>query len=317
MSNIEHLSLSLESALIEYCPLMYKNPRKKLSIMIAALIEARSCQIPQLGLYLPLESEDAHTRYMWIERFLSADTIKPFEIMQPFVRQALALAGHNNQTIVISIDQTCINNTHGIAMVSVRINNRGLPLFWHTEQTAGNIATSKYLDLLDKVYDAMPENANVLLMADRFFDASALINKCMEYNWGWRIRLKQGRILVQEEGEITAGELMKTNPYSQIQATIGNNTSTYVGGIHEKGHAEAWIIAMDQPPNKIRTLDYGLRWGIEAMFSDFKTRGFNLENTHILRSDRLDRMVLVVAGAMHWCVSIGLKRQEKKHLKQR
>jgi hypothetical protein len=40
-----------------------------------------------------------------------------------------------------------------------------------------------------------------------------------------------------------------------------------------------------------------LRWGIEAMFSDLKTRGFNLEDSQIARTDRLDRLVLVLALA--------------------
>src|SRR3954451_809763 len=52
--------------------------------------------------------------------------------------------------------------------------------------------------------------------------------------------------------------------------------------------------------------DYGLRWGIEAMFSDFKTRGFNLEASQIERTDRLDRFVLVLALALYWAVSTGM-----------
>src|SRR3954451_20462445 len=52
--------------------------------------------------------------------------------------------------------------------------------------------------------------------------------------------------------------------------------------------------------------DYGLRWGIEAMFSDFKTRGFNLEASQIERTDQLDRLVLVLALALYWAVSTGM-----------
>ncbi len=42
------------------------------------------------------------------------------------------------------------------------------------------------------------------------------------------------------------------------------------------------------------------------MFSDFKTRGFNLEASQIERTDRLDRLVLVLALALYWAVSTGL-----------
>ena len=42
------------------------------------------------------------------------------------------------------------------------------------------------------------------------------------------------------------------------------------------------------------------------MFSDLKTRGFNLEDSQITRTDRLDRLVLVLALALHWAVSTGM-----------
>ncbi len=42
------------------------------------------------------------------------------------------------------------------------------------------------------------------------------------------------------------------------------------------------------------------------MFSDFKTRGVNLEASPIERTDRLDRLVLVLALALYWAVSTGL-----------
>jgi hypothetical protein len=55
-----------------------------------------------------------------------------------------------------------------------------------------------------------------------------------------------------------------------------------------------------------RAFDYGLRWGIEAMFSDFKTRGFGLEDSQIRRPERLSRLLLVMALALFWAVSTGM-----------
>jgi hypothetical protein len=31
-------------------------------------------------------------------------------------------------------------------------------------------------------------------------------------------------------------------------------------------------------------LDYGMRWGIECLFSDFKSRGFGITKTHLKHS---------------------------------
>jgi hypothetical protein len=56
----------------------------------------------------------------------------------------------------------------------------------------------------------------------------------------------------------------------------------------------------------LTTLGYAERWGIEPMFSDFKSRGFGLEQTHIQYSDRLARLILVMSLALYWAVSTGM-----------
>jgi len=86
----------------------------------------------------------------------------------------------------------------------------------------------------------------------------------------------------------------------------GKRARTNIAMLHEAGHPEPWIIALSDAPSTYRALDYGMRWGIEAMFSDFKTRGFNLEDSQIQRTDRLDRLMLVLSLALYWAVSTGM-----------
>jgi hypothetical protein len=43
-------------------------------------------------------------------------------------------------------------------------------------------------------------------------------------------------------------------------------------------------------------------WTLEPMFSDFKSRGFGLEETQLQVPERLDRLILVMALAMYGCV---------------
>jgi hypothetical protein len=86
----------------------------------------------------------------------------------------------------------------------------------------------------------------------------------------------------------------------------GKRARTHIGIIHDPGHCEPWIIAMSEPPSYLRTLEYSQRWGIEPMFSDFKSRGFGVEDTQIRYAERLDRLLLVMALALYWAVSTGL-----------
>ena len=58
-----------------------------------------------------------------------------------------------------------------------------------------------------------------------------------------------------------------------------------------------------EKPSYLRTLEYADRWGIEPMFSDFKSRGFGIEDTQLRYADRLDRLILVMA--LYVAVSTG------------
>jgi hypothetical protein len=60
---------------------------------------------------------------------------------------------------------------------------------------------------------------------------------------------------------------------------------------------------MSARPGYLKTLDYSAR--IEPMFSDFKSRGFGIQDTQIQHPDRLARLLLVMALAIYTAVSTG------------
>lgn len=313
MGSVEYLSQQVLEDLEELCPALYKSPREKLSVLVAVALEAGSCNTMEWAARLPVATARAESRYAWVERFLSAHTLPEEAVMRPLAAQILLFASAHGQTVILNLDQTSLEKRHGIAMVSVRVGNRGLPLFWKTEATAGNLPTSDYLRLLEEVVAVLPEGAKVLLMADRFFDASALIDWCRAQGWGWRIRLRSNLNVLHEGGELHLDEMPSLRLSALESATLSGGATTNIGYLHENGHAEAWFIAMDAAPRRAAILDYGLRWGIEAMFSDYKTRGFGLEETQLQRPDRLCKLLLVLAVAIHWAVISGLHLKKKHH----
>ena len=69
---------------------------------------------------------------------------------------------------------------------------------------------------------------------------------------------------------------------------------------------------MDCLPSRTSVLEYTARWGIEPTFSDFKSRGFQLEDSKLEHADRCERLILIMALAMHWCVRIGLEDAQQR-----
>ena len=68
---------------------------------------------------------------------------------------------------------------------------------------------------------------------------------------------------------------------------------------------------MSCEPTKEKILEYGKRWGIECMFSDFKSRGFGITDTHVTAPDRLEKLILILTIALYWATSIGGEEKSK------
>jgi hypothetical protein len=160
--------------------------------------------------------------------------------------------------------------------------------------------------LLDAVVPWLPTRAKVRLMGDRFYGTADLIGWCQERTWDYRLRLKGNLVVFDGPDKTTTGKCAKDRVYypENVELT-GRRARTHIGIIHDPGHAEPWIIAMSEKPGYLRTLEYADRWGIEPMFSDFKSRGFGIEETQLRYADRLDRLILVMSLAVYVAVSTG------------
>ncbi len=129
----------------------------------------------------------------------------------------------------------------------------------------------------------------------------------------YRIRLKGNLTLLHDGGELSVDDMARLNLSALMDADLcKSKTITNIGYVHDKGHKEPWFIAMDCLPTRTKVLDYGLRWSIEPMFSDCKTRGFRFQDTHLQVTARISRMMLVVAIALTWAVANGQIIQKKQ-----
>jgi hypothetical protein len=61
---------------------------------------------------------------------------------------------------------------------------------------------------------------------------------------------------------------------------------------------------LDAPPTQATMLDSGLRWGIESLFSDLKTRGFEVTKTQLKTAERIEKILLLLEFATLWAVCV-------------
>ena len=307
MGGVQKVAAAIGKELLARLPLQNKKQREGLALLVATALQVRSVNLNELAAALPREAERLDMRYQWISRVLGNDLIRVDEVMAPFAREVLERSGAGGRAIVMMIDQSKVNDAHQMVMVSLRVGERALPLAWRMKKTQGAIGFSTQKEALQAVAALLPEGARVTLMGDRFYGSPALIDWCRAKGWGWRLRCKQDLLVFQDGGETTLAECFARGEHMLNDVELTEKRArTNIAMLHEEGHPEPWIIALSDPPTTWRAYDYGLRWGIEAMFSDYKTRGFNLEDSQIERTDRLDRLVMVLSLALYWAVSTGM-----------
>src|SRR4051794_35621202 len=285
----------------------HKAQRDGLALLTATMLDVRSANLMDLAASLPRAAERLDMRYQWISRLLGNRLIEVDAVMAPYAREVLARLAADGRTVVLMIDQTRATGRHQVVMVAAQVGGRALPLAWRVKATGGAIGLAEQREALEAVGRPLPQGGRPGLVGGRVFGTPHPGARCRERDWGWRLRLKRDLLVFEAGGESTPAACFARGErlLSGVELT-GKRVATNVAMVHEPGHPEPWIIAMSEPPTVHRAFDYGLRWGIEAMFSDFKTRGFGLEDSHLRRPERLDRLILVMALALFWAVSTGM-----------
>ncbi len=313
---IEAIAASISADLVLRLPRQNKKQREGLALLVGTMLDVRSANLMDIAASLPREAERIDMRYQYISRVLGNEHIDVDWVMAPFAREVLTKAAKGRRTLALIIDQSKCNDTQQVVVVALRVGNRSLPISWRVKETEGAIGFPEQRAALEVAHKLLPEGANVVLMGDRFYGSPDLIEWCRSAGWDWRLRLK-GDLLVfdSEGGESTVAECFARGDRCLADIGLtGKRARTNIGMVHEDGHPEPWFIAMSERPTTAKTFDYGLRWGIEAMFSDFKSRGFGLEDSQLQRTDRMDRLILVMTLALYWAVSTGMWAAENTAL---
>ena len=82
------------------------------------------------------------------------------------------------------------------------------------------------------------------------------------------------------------------------------NEEVYLSGMKTLNN-DYVIIASSINPEEAQQI-YKKRWTIENLFGSMKTKGFNLESTHMKDDEKLKKLIALITIALLWCYLIGL-----------
>ena len=314
-------------------PTQRKTQRDKLSILVATMLEVKSANLMELGAGLPIETTNSLSRFQWIKRFLGNELVDVDAVMGSFSREALALASANGQQPVLIIDQSTISqhDRHELVMVALRVRKRAIPIAWGVYKASGSLGWKEQSEVLETARSFLPDGCKPMLMGDRFYGNGETISWCQTHGWDYCLRLKGSLVLTPDletapdqerifydpstdpksayhfSGRCTINALWAAGEHQFQGAYLTRRRiQTNIQMLKDKKSKEPWFIATSKEASPQTAREYGKRWGIEAMFSDFKSRGFGLTQSQLRSPGKLSCLILIMAFALYWAVSTGL-----------
>ena len=196
-----------------------------------------------------------------------------------------------------------------ILMISVAYLGIGIPIFWAVLDLEGNSSVSDRITLLNRVLKKFGIDKIEVFVADREFVGKEWFHFLTEQNIPFMIRVKKNFLA---EGICSDCTL----PLKTLCRRLGRNRKLenfpvrlwgqelYISVRKTKGSKDPLIVAANREfKNPLGV--YRRRWEIETLFGCLKTRGFRMEDTHLIDENKIEKLVFVLAIAFCWSYRVG------------
>jgi hypothetical protein len=282
-----------------------------LAMLITGLLRGRSGQLRKIAnaVQYPGKKESLIDRF---RRFVRNPHVEVAVEYTPFAHRIITAIGPG--PVVLMIDSTKMGGRCLCLMVSVYYKDRALPLAWVTYKgRKGHSAQTVQLDLFKRVKALLPAEMPVVVLGDGEFDGSEVID-WFRQNHAWRYVCrtdKTNRIFYEEEWQrldelpLTPGE---ETFLTEVRFTQSHNIGPVnILAVWHQEREEHWFFVTNCPTAAEAKDFYTLRFTIETLFSDLKSRGFNLDDTRLWEPDRLNRLMLAATIAYFLMVTLGVE----------
>ncbi len=291
-----------------------------LKILVWLLQVHRQVRIERLASSFPYPIK-CESRRKKIQRFLTLPGLSLPLLWFPLIKNIISLQFKKGEKLIITIDRTQWKNNN-IFMVSVIGKKRALPIYWILLSKSGSSNFYEQVAVIRPVLRLL-KKYKLVVIGDREYRSTALalwLNKKKVY---FILRLNKNTKIKPKYQEYQSLESLPIKPgdkiiYRRALVTQENKKDRFNVMIYWKRKYNnkqlpiPWylITNLDNKEEVIKI--FSKRGGIEAMFRDCKSGGYNLEGSKA-NEQRLTNLILLIAFAYTSSCLVGLKIRKSGH----
>ncbi len=279
-----------------------------LAFMVTGMVLAKSSQLPKIASKV---ARDVHpdSRVKQMSRWEQNAHITFSLYFLPFV-QTIVTALAATRPLVLIMDGSAVARGCVTLMMSLVYAGRTLPLAWVViEGTKGHFPAETHVALLREVKALIPETATATVLGDGEFDSPELQAETNGYGWAYVCRTAKN-ICIQDGDQWLCLEDLQVERGTRVFRKRVKFTQAAYGPVMVIAW---WGSRYTDPIYLVRNLTsveaacqlYRQRMRIETFFSDQKSRGFQVDKSHLSDAERVSRLMLATCFAYLWVIYLG------------
>lgn len=287
-----------------------------LLINIVQVLKEVSIEKIATALPLPILFESRRKK---VQRFLSLPTLDLKNLWFPLIQNWLAQNFSEKQPIYLVIDRT-IWQRQNLIMISVIYDKRAIPIYFELLPKLGSSNLTEQKRLFSQVLPLFKKYKTIVL-GDREFCSVKLANWLRGEEVEFCVRLKKNENIEIETGIWQELDELGLKPgisffledvkVTKNQKIAGFNVAAkWKRSLNNRLTKEGWFLLTNMSQVGDAVEAYKKRFGIEEMFRDFKSGGYNLEDTNV-SGKRLISVLLLICFAYSCSTFQGREIQEK------
>ncbi len=228
----------------------------------------------------------------------------------PFARQIVRHLAE--RTLWVALDSSPVARGCQVLRVGVIYQKRLLPWVWTVYRgNKGHAEASTHIAVLEALQALIPEGTDVIVVGDGEYDAVELL-KWLRQETSWDFVMRTARdTYVLTGGEEVQLQRWGLQPNEILQLSEVRFTRQAWGLVNVVGW---WGRDYEEPVYLVTTLElaeeachwYRRRYRIETLFSDQKSRGFHIHQSHLAHPERIARLLVATGLAYLWMIYLGV-----------
>ncbi len=277
---------------------VHEQRAKGIGMFMSGVIKAKSVHLSEIGQRMNSQVEPA-SNLRRIHRLLEEVAIDTQDV--------LTMMGKEGQgQVKLSLDRSewsSAGQKNNLLTLAIACQNSALPLVVQDLDKAGCSNSTERIAIVEQLLETLPCERIEVLTGDREFASVAFVEHLIKRKVNFALRLpKDTLITFQGNCQSASAWFYGTKRKTLTAAQVFGVTVNLAGKRLKNGD---FLIVMTNLEAEEGFRLYRERWRIETLFGILKSRGFNLEQSRLSCSLKLQRLVMLLGLAILWALRVG------------